>query len=281
MGNVAEIVSGSGFPKEFQGSPTGDFPFAKVSNISHAVRNFGELLRDAVNYVDEGQLRSLRARPVPGDSIVFAKIGEALRLNRRAITGCSLILDNNCMALIPWAGNDPAAISLLVHAYGRSLTLCGGHCGPIGSARGCSGSQNLASTNRMGLLHLSTPPSPGSTASPRRRPAPASSSTTSIKPCSARRSGANACRRTRTTSPRACCWSGSGRSGRHPPSPACGRRWPGGAGSDEGTRGGVPPVIRRRLTPSPSPARGRRNKAVDVSGRALVPDVDRVIRASE
>jgi type I restriction enzyme S subunit len=38
---------------------------------------------------------------VPEGCTVFAKIGEALRLNRRAITGVPAILDNNCMALVP------------------------------------------------------------------------------------------------------------------------------------------------------------------------------------
>jgi hypothetical protein len=45
--------------------------------------------------------KTLRAKPVPEGRTVFAKIDEALRLNRRAITACQTILDNNCMALVP------------------------------------------------------------------------------------------------------------------------------------------------------------------------------------
>lgn len=101
VGGVAEIASGVGFPKDRQGKTSGDYPFAKVSDISRAVAQAKGDLRTAVNYVDEADLRSLRAKPVPEGSVVFAKIGEALRLNRRAVAAVPLVLDNNCMALIP------------------------------------------------------------------------------------------------------------------------------------------------------------------------------------
>lgn len=101
VGEVAEISSGYGFPKDRQGKTEGDFPFAKVSDISRAVSGSAGLLETAYNYVDEVDLVTLRARPVPPGSTVFAKIGEALKINRRAITLVPLILDNNCMALTP------------------------------------------------------------------------------------------------------------------------------------------------------------------------------------
>lgn len=101
VGEIATITSGYGFPKHLQGKPTGRYPFAKVSDISQAVRSHAGDLTTAVNYVDADDLRDLRAKPVPPGSTVFAKIGEALRLNRRAIARTSIILDNNCMALSP------------------------------------------------------------------------------------------------------------------------------------------------------------------------------------
>jgi hypothetical protein len=107
VGEVAEITSGYGFPKQFQGKFKGEYPFAKVSDISHAVKREGGLLRSAVNYVDRDDLKLLRAKSVAAGSTVFAKIGEALRLNRRALAKCDLILDNNCMALTPAARLNP------------------------------------------------------------------------------------------------------------------------------------------------------------------------------
>ena len=101
VGDIVDISSGFGFPKDRQGKTKGDYPFAKVSDISRAVAENGGVLGTAINYVDDDDLRTLRAKPIGPGSIVFAKIGEALKLNRRAITTVPLILDNNCMALTP------------------------------------------------------------------------------------------------------------------------------------------------------------------------------------
>jgi len=100
---VAELAAGYAFPKEWQGKTRGDYPFAKVRDISLAVAEADGVLDRANNYLDAADLTSLRARPVPAGATVFAKIGEGLRLNRRAITSRSLIIDNNCMALVPKA----------------------------------------------------------------------------------------------------------------------------------------------------------------------------------
>lgn len=101
IGDIVDISSGYGFPKDRQGKTEGDYPFAKVSDISRAVSKNGGALTTAVNYVDQADLKTLKAKPIAAGSIVFAKIGEALKLNRRAITTVPLILDNNCMALTP------------------------------------------------------------------------------------------------------------------------------------------------------------------------------------
>jgi type I restriction enzyme S subunit len=101
IGEIAEISSGFGFPERFQGKTSGQFPFAKVRDISAAVRNSSGRLNRADNFVDPLDLEALRARPVRAGSTVFAKIGEALRLNRRAILDVDAILDNNCMAATP------------------------------------------------------------------------------------------------------------------------------------------------------------------------------------
>jgi type I restriction enzyme S subunit len=101
IGDVTEIFSGYGFPKDRQGKTSGDYPFAKVSDISRSVAENGGELRSATNYVDREDLKTLRAKPIAAGSVVFAKIGEALKLNRRATAMVPLIIDNNCMALTP------------------------------------------------------------------------------------------------------------------------------------------------------------------------------------
>lgn len=99
VGDVAEISSGFGFPEHLQGKSSGDLPFAKVRDLSYAHKNSRGRLASADNYVDRMHLLELRARPAPAGSTVFAKIGEALRLNRRVLLEVDTVLDNNCMAL--------------------------------------------------------------------------------------------------------------------------------------------------------------------------------------
>ena len=101
VGDIARVSSGYGFPKKFQGKSQGRFPFAKVSDLSVAFRTNRGRLATAANYVDDVDLAAMRARPVPAGSTAFAKIGEALKLNRRALLEQDAILDNNCMALSP------------------------------------------------------------------------------------------------------------------------------------------------------------------------------------
>lgn len=101
LDQVAQIESGSVFPNALQGEEVGDLPFAKVSDISRAVVSGSRFISTAANYVSSETSKDLRARPFPPHSIVFAKIGEAIRGNRRAITTRTMLFDNNVMGVTP------------------------------------------------------------------------------------------------------------------------------------------------------------------------------------
>ena len=101
LGEVCDVSAGVGFPNELQGQRTGDYPFFKVGDISEAWQAGRKTLVQAKHYVSEDDLIELKARPLRQRSIVFAKIGAAISLNRRAILGQPSLVDNNCMAL--WA----------------------------------------------------------------------------------------------------------------------------------------------------------------------------------
>lgn len=101
LGDLASLQAGYGFPVAMQGRASGDFPFAKVGDISRCGRSTSSVLRSADHYVDVNDLIALRARPVPAGSILFAKIGEAIRQNHRVIAGCDMLIDNNAMAAVP------------------------------------------------------------------------------------------------------------------------------------------------------------------------------------
>lgn len=99
LGEVCDFYAGTGFPNEYQGRVTGKYPFYKVGDISKNVLEGNRELKICANYVDEEVVQKLKGSILPPKTIVFAKIGEALKLNRRAITSCECLIDNNVMGI--------------------------------------------------------------------------------------------------------------------------------------------------------------------------------------
>ena len=102
ISDVCDLLAGFGFPNELQGRTEGDIPFFKVGDISEAWQRHEKVLLRAKHYVAHDDLRVLHAKVLPAGSIVFAKIGAAISLNRRAILGRPSLIDNNCMGLRPF-----------------------------------------------------------------------------------------------------------------------------------------------------------------------------------
>ena len=99
LGEVCDFYAGTGFPNEYQGKVTGKYPFYKVGDISKNVLEGNRELKTCANYVEEDVVQKLKGSILPPKTIVFAKIGEALKLNRRAITSCECLVDNNVMGI--------------------------------------------------------------------------------------------------------------------------------------------------------------------------------------
>ena len=99
LGELCDFRSGSVFTPAFQGRAAGDYPFIKVSDMNLSANAI--CIQDANNWVSKGDLRELKARILPGDAVVFAKIGEALRQNRRRRLSGKTIIDNNMMGVVP------------------------------------------------------------------------------------------------------------------------------------------------------------------------------------
>ena len=110
IGDVAILLAGYGFPTEYQGQSEGDLPFFKVGDISEAWQRNDRTLTKAKHYLTFDEAANLRAKPLPAGSVVFAKIGAAISLNRRAILSQPSLIDNNCMGLA-------AQSELLDHTY--------------------------------------------------------------------------------------------------------------------------------------------------------------------
>ena len=96
---ICDVLQGNVFPEALQGKKSGKYPFFKVSDISRSIIDSNGHLSKAANYVDESDVSKLKAKIIPKNSTVFAKIGEALRLNRRAYTQSECLIDNNIAAL--------------------------------------------------------------------------------------------------------------------------------------------------------------------------------------
>lgn len=99
IGDIAIVLQGYGFPGKYQGQKYGDLPFCKVGDISSAVDRGEMFINKADNFVDYSLLPVLHAQPIPAGSTIFAKIGEAIRSNKRIRTGVPCLIDNNAAAV--------------------------------------------------------------------------------------------------------------------------------------------------------------------------------------
>ena len=99
LGDVCTFYSGTGFPNIYQGKADGKYPFYKVGDISRNVLSGTRELKICENYIDDDTVTKIKGTLLPPQTVVFAKIGEALRLNRRAITSRDCLVDNNAMGI--------------------------------------------------------------------------------------------------------------------------------------------------------------------------------------
>ena len=101
LSELATVQAGIGFPKKYQGESSGKYPVYKVGDVSRAYLNNKALLNIAEHYVSEEVAKELKGKIFPESSILFAKIGEALKLNRRVKVIREGLADNNVMAVVP------------------------------------------------------------------------------------------------------------------------------------------------------------------------------------
>lgn len=99
--DICDFYSGTGFPTQYQGDIEGDYPFYKVSDIANNAIAGKVYLELCNNYISMDVAKKIKGCILPKDTVVFAKIGEALKLNRRAITSCNCLIDNNAMGIAP------------------------------------------------------------------------------------------------------------------------------------------------------------------------------------
>lgn len=96
---VCNFYAGFAFPKDMQGRSGNELPFYKVKDVSVAWNANSKILLNTDHSLSHLEARTIKANPLPSEVIVFAKIGEALRLNRRAMTQKPALIDNNLMGI--------------------------------------------------------------------------------------------------------------------------------------------------------------------------------------
>ena len=110
LGELGKAQSGIGFPDKEQGGKKG-IPFFKVSDMN----NLGNELEMHIanNYVSLEQIKKNGWSPIEETSVIFAKVGAAIMLNRKRLVRFPFLLDNNTMA---YKFNDAWEID-----FGRTL----------------------------------------------------------------------------------------------------------------------------------------------------------------
>ena len=101
-GNCGEFIAGNAFKKDYQGFQNYHIPFYKVGSLKYSDDN--GILYDNSNTINDEILKILKATLIPVNSIIFAKIGEAIRLNRRSINNKACCIDKNLMAFVSKVG---------------------------------------------------------------------------------------------------------------------------------------------------------------------------------
>lgn len=128
LGEIGHVQSGVGFPLEAQGDTDGEYPVYKVGDVSRGVLTDGGELRRSTNYVSAATAAALKGHIFPVGSVLFAKIGEALRLNRRAIVRKEGLADNNVMGFKSHPETDDSFVYYFLRtqdlaALSRSTTI--------------------------------------------------------------------------------------------------------------------------------------------------------------
>lgn len=94
--NTGKLIGGSAFPDEYQGVKNEEIPFIKVKSLAE-----DPISRNGKDSISESIRSKLNAEKFIIGSVVFAKVGAALLLQRFRILEFESCIDNNMMGFIP------------------------------------------------------------------------------------------------------------------------------------------------------------------------------------
>jgi len=118
LGSLGKFRGGSGFPTKYQGDIEGDYPFFKVSDMNNEGNS--TFMINSNNWISENTRKQIGANTFPANTIVFAKIGAAIFLERKKILSQESCIDNNMMGFVL---DDGTAHHRFVHYLFLSIQL--------------------------------------------------------------------------------------------------------------------------------------------------------------
>ncbi|MFC1978995.1 restriction endonuclease subunit S [Chloroflexota bacterium] len=100
LSEVAYIMPGYSFSSNISTKDGATLPFFKVADLATTDGYRSPYLSDARHYISANDSKKLNLKPLKCGTIVFAKTGEAIKLNRRGILKQEALIDNNMMGVI-------------------------------------------------------------------------------------------------------------------------------------------------------------------------------------
>lgn len=97
LGQIADVQQGYTFKPDYQGQSCGEWAYVKVADIGSPTSS--KYLRKSLNYVSSEVLREMRATPFLAGSIVFPRVGAALRNNNKRILAEDCLTDDNVLVV--------------------------------------------------------------------------------------------------------------------------------------------------------------------------------------
>ncbi|UVJ11001.1 restriction endonuclease subunit S [Staphylococcus aureus] len=96
LSEIGTFNTGIGFPESLQGGKEG-IPFFKISDMNNKGNEI--IMRNANNYVSNGIIESKKWKIITNvPSMIFAKVGAAIMLNRKRLVLEPFLIDNNTMS---------------------------------------------------------------------------------------------------------------------------------------------------------------------------------------
>lgn len=97
LANIADVQQGYTFKPEYQGKGEGKWLYAKVGDLN--AHGNTKYLRRSNNYISDEVLAAMSAIPFSAGSIIFPRVGAALRTNNKRILQQDSVVDDNVLVV--------------------------------------------------------------------------------------------------------------------------------------------------------------------------------------